>query len=233
MSNTPNPFANNRTNTPTTALIKGQSVRLNGEVFDLSQVRIGINWQTTEGKVGFLNRFLRPQKAPYDLDLLTLLLDTRGKMQDTQSDLIFYNNQHHPDWHLWMAGDHRDGNVENDAAQQDDEEVFIKLTQIDMKYQKIVFIVQIHDGNERKQNFGQLKQAYLTLSDAQHREIARYDLADDLQKNGSKSAYEEIFEATAIRLAALQRTSTGWFLQALGQPFQAHDLQDILRGYTA
>ena len=44
-------------------------------------------------------------------------------------------------------------------------------------YRKIVFVVQIYEGEKREQNFGKVGNAYIRAEDGKGKEMVRFDLS--------------------------------------------------------
>ena len=73
---------------------------------------------------------------------------------------------------------------------------------------KIVFPVSIYDAENRSQNFGQVRNAYIRIvNQAGGTEIARYDLSED-------AATE-----TAMVFGELYRNGAEWKFRAVGQGY--------------
>ncbi len=128
-------------------LTKGQTIDLRkndrGEdVYDLSQVTIGLGWDVKETKPGFLGKLFGGKEEDYDLDAVAFLLDENGKVQNLGTDLrngdiIFFNSLKHPSGQIWLTGDNRTGEGEGD-----DEQIIVRLNTLPERYQKIIFLVQ-------------------------------------------------------------------------------------------
>lgn len=71
--------------------------------------------------------------------------------------------------------------------------------------QEIIFTVTIHNAEERRQNFGQVRNAYIRIYDAQtNEEIAKYDLDEDFSIE------------TAVEFGRLYRHNGLWKFEASG-----------------
>ena len=168
------------------SLKKGQGVSLSKSQFDLSQVTIGLGWDVAEKRLSFSEFFknlFSGNNEDYDLDVIAFLCDKNGKITNLgtvengkqtldNGDIIFFNNMIHKTGHVWLTGDNRTGEGEGD-----DEQIILKLNALSDQYYKIVFIVQIYDGTQRKQHFGQIQNAFIRAVDANNIEMARFDLS--------------------------------------------------------
>ncbi|KAA9002787.1 TerD family protein [Affinibrenneria salicis] len=196
------------------SLSKGQGVSLKKNEHDLSSVTIGLGWDINEEKKGFLRGLLSAKSEEYDLDVIAFLCNAAGKVTDfgdiqngkptlVNSDVIFFNNLKHKSGQIWLTGDNRTG--EGDG---DDEQIIVNLNTLDDKYAKIVFIVQIYNGEQLGQHFGKVKNAYIRATDAKNVEMARFDLSGGAAYANQRS----------LLFAELVRENGGWKLNAIGEP---------------
>lgn len=145
------------------SLQKGGNVSLTKEAPGLTNVIVGLGWDTraTDG-------------ADFDLDASVFMLGENGKVLSDDS-FIFYNNKKSACGNVEHLGDNKTG-----AGDGDDEQVKVNLAGLAETAKKLVFAVTIHDAEARKQNFGQVSNAYIRLVNAADgKEIARYDLSED------------------------------------------------------
>ena len=90
----------------------------------------------------------------------------------------------------------------------DDEQIKVNLAGLPAEVDKIVFPVSIYDAENRNQNFGQVRNAYIrVINQAGGAEIARYDLSED-------AATE-----TAMVFGELYRNGAEWKFRAVGQGY--------------
>lgn len=140
-----------------------------------------------------------------------------GRLTLVNGDIVFFNSQRHKSGDIWLTGDNRTG-----AGDGDDEQIIVRLNALDARYEKIVFIVQIYNGEKLQQHFGKVKNAFIRAVDARNVEMARFDLS-----GGPAFANQR-----SMVFAELAREPAGWTLKAIGEPsaadsFVAH-LQDYL-----
>lgn len=95
-----------------------------------------------------------------------------GKPTLVNGDIVFFNSLRHKSGQIWLTGDNRTG-----AGDGDDEQIIVKLNSIDPKYEKIVFIVQIYNGEKLQQHFGKVQNAFIRAVDGKNVEMARFDLS--------------------------------------------------------
>ncbi|MBL5829495.1 TerD family protein [Serratia fonticola] len=209
------------------SLRKGQSVSLRKNEHDLSSVTIGLGWDINEEKKGLLGGLFGKKEPEYDLDVIAFLCNAQGKVADlgdvengrpslVNGDIIFFNSLRHKSGNIWLTGDNRTG-----AGDGDDEQIIAQLNSLDPKYEKIVFIVQIYNGQELKQHFGKVQNAFIRAVDAKNVEMARFDLSGGAAFDGQRS----------MLFAELVRESTGWKLNAIGEPSESDSFVSHLKNY--
>ncbi|MDR2164988.1 MAG: TerD family protein [Zoogloeaceae bacterium] len=210
------------------SLKKGQGVSLKKAENDLSLVTIGLGWDINEEKKGLLGGLFGKKEEDYDLDVTAFLCGADGKVHDlgavqggspslANGDVIFYNNMRHRSGSIWLTGDNRTG-----AGDGDDEQIIIKLNELPAEYAKIVFIVQIYQGEARGQNFGKVKNAFIRAVDNKGKEMARFDLS-----GGAAFA-----QYRSLLFAELVRESDGWKLNAIGSPDPSDSFVSWLKQYV-
>lgn len=220
-------------------LVKGQTIDLRkndkGESFDLSTVTIGLGWDVRQQKQsgGFLGKLFGggQKEEEYDLDAIAFLLDANGKIRDTgrtiqanngrnvslyEGDIIFFNSMRHPSGHIWLTGDNRTG-----AGDGDDEQIIVKLDSLNEKYDRILFIVSIYQGQQNNQHFGMVENAFIRAVDNKGKEIARFSLSGDATFNGMRS----------MTFAEVYRKDGTWKFRAIGDPHQTDNFVEILKKY--
>ncbi|HRC72852.1 MAG TPA: TerD family protein [Candidatus Competibacter sp.] len=184
------------------SLNKGGKLSLSKEAPDLKKVLVGLGWdaRATDG-------------ADFDLDASAFLLDANGKVR-SDADFIFYNQLKSTCGSVQHTGDNRTG-----VGEGDDEAVMVDLTKVPADVQKITFTVTIHDADQRKQNFGQVQNAFIRLVNAETNvEVARYDLAEDASTE------------TAMIFGEIYRHGSEWKFGAVGQGY-AGGLAAMCRQY--
>lgn len=184
-------------------LSKGQKISLSKEVPGLSRIMVGLGWDT--------NRY--DGNADFDLDASAFLVGANGKCT-CSGDFVFYNNLEHPSGAVKHMGDNRTGDGEGD-----DEQIFVDLSKIPANIEKIAVTVTIFDAEKRRQNFGQVSNAYCRMvNDDTGEEIIRYDLGEDFSIE------------TAMVVGELYRHNSEWKFNAIGSGFSG-GLAALCRNY--
>lgn len=221
-------------------LQKGQTIDLrksgsgtNTEV-DLSRVTIGLGWDVKEKSGGFLSSLFGGAKAEdYDLDAIAFLLDANDKVVNLGQtvkqpdgrnvalyggDVVYFNSLKHPSGNIWLTGDNRTG--EGDG---DDEQIIVELDKLDAKYQKIVFVVSIYQGQKNNQHFGMVENAFIRAVDHKGNELLKYSLSGNAEFNQMHS----------MVFAELYRRDGSWKFRAIGEPRRTDNFVEILKEYTS
>jgi tellurium resistance protein TerD len=184
-------------------LVKGERVNLNKEAPGLKKIIIGLGWDPNNTNTGY----------DYDLDASAFVLGTNGKVLGDEW-FIFYNQLESPDKAILHTGDNLTGDGDGD-----DEEIIVDLNKIDIKVERIVFTVTIHEAVERGQNFGQITNSYIRILDANtNKEILKYELDEDYSTE------------TAINFGELYKKGNEWRFKAVGNGFN-NGLIDFCRNY--
>ncbi|ADE82892.1 chemical-damaging agent resistance protein C [Xylanibacter ruminicola] len=167
------------------SLEKGQRIEIG-----LSKVSVGLGWDPNEG-TGF----------DFDLDASAFMLGANKKLPKDEY-FVFYNNQKSPDGAVESTGDDLTGGNSDGG---DDETLNVDLTKVDPQVQEIIFTATIYKAEERKQNFGQVRNSYIRIYNSiTNEEIARYDLDEDFSIE------------TAVEFGRLYRRNGEWKFEAMG-----------------
>lgn len=165
-------------------LEKGQRVAV-----ELPKFTIGLGWDTNNSDTG----------TDFDLDASAFILAENGKILSDEY-FVFYNNLQSPDESVQHTGDNLTGEGEGD-----DESINIDLSKIDPRATEIIFVVTIHKAPERRQNFGQVRNAFIRIyNTVSGEEILRYDLDEDFSVE------------TAVEFGRLYKRGGQWKFEAIG-----------------
>lgn len=184
-------------------LSKGGRVDLNKEAPGLNKIKVGLGWDANVTDTG----------DEFDLDASVFMVDSSGKVP-SENHFIFYNNLKSPDQSIIHEGDNRTGEGEGD-----DESIIVDLSKVSDNIQELIFVVTIHEAENRKQNFGQVSNAFIRIVDESNgKEILKYDLDEDFSIE------------TAIEFGKLYRKDGSWRFQAVGTGFSS-GLQGFVNKY--
>ena len=173
-------------------LSKGQKVDLTKGNPSLKNIMVGLGWDVNAFDSG----------SDFDLDA-AFMCGANGKCP-TEKEFVFYGNLVHPSEGVKHMGDNRTGEGEGD-----DEQIEIDLTKIPANIERIAFTATIYDADVRRQNFGQVSNAYIRIVDeATNQELIRYDLGEDFSIE------------TAVVVGELYKHNGDWKFNAIGSGFQ-------------
>ena len=175
------------------SLSKGQKVDLTKGNPGLKSIMVGLGWDVNTFDSG----------ADFDLDAAAFMVGASGKCP-TEKEFVFYGNLEHPSHSVKHMGDNLTGEGEGD-----DEQIEIELEKVPANVEKIAFTVTIYDADVRKQNFGQVANAFIRIVDeTTNTELIRYDLGEDFSIE------------TAVVVGELYRHGGEWKFNAIGSGFQ-------------
>ena len=174
------------------SLVKGANISLSQNVDNLNRILIGLGWEarSTDGQ-------------DFDLDASAFMLADNGKVR-CENDFIFYSQLKSTCGSIEHTGDNRTG-----AGDGDDEAIIIELEKVPAQISKIVITVTIYDYDGRKQNFGQVSDAFVRIVDLNTDiEIVRFDLSEDYSTE------------TAMIFGEVYKNKNEWKFKAVGQGFK-------------
>ena len=186
-------------------LQKGQRVSLDNS---LRLALVGLGWDTNRYDGGY----------DFDLDASVFMLGEDGKLLRDE-DFIFYNNLQSRNDAVIHTGDNTTGEGEGD-----DEVILIDFSKIPSDIKKLAICVSIHEADIRRQNFGQVSNAYIRLArmaDAYDREgetVLKYDLE------------EEFSIETALVVAEIYNRNGVWRFNAVASGYKG-GLAAIVRAF--
>lgn len=173
------------------SLSKGQNVSLSKTDPSLKNVLIGLGWdaRSSDGQ-------------DFDLDASVFMTGENGKVP-SDSHFIFYNQLRSPCGGVEHTGDNLTGDGDGD-----DESLIVRLDQVQANIKSLFITVTIHDAEARKQNFGQVSNAFVRLVNHDTgEEVLRFDLSEDYSTE------------TAMVFGELYRHNSEWKFRAIGQGY--------------
>lgn len=174
-------------------LQKGQKVSLTKGNPGLTKVVVGLGWDVNQFDTG----------GDFDLDTAAFLLTDTGKVSDSK-DFVFFGNLTHPSGCARHMGDNLTG-----AGDGDDEQIKMDLSKVPASISKIAFTVTIYEAEQRRQNFGQVNNAFIRIyNEETGEELLRYDLGEDFSIE------------TAAVFGELYKNGEEWKFNAIGSGYQ-------------
>lgn len=173
------------------SLIKGQNISLSKTDSSLKNILVGLGWDTrsTDGQ-------------DFDLDASVFMATENGKVPSDRH-FIFYNQLVSPCGGVEHTGDNLTGDGDGD-----DESVIVRLDKVESNIKSLFITVTIHDAEARRQNFGQVSNAFVRIvNNDTSDEIVRFDLSEDYSTE------------TAMVFGEIYRHNGEWKFRAIGQGY--------------
>ena len=173
------------------SLTKGQNISLSKTDPSLKNVLVGLGWdaRSTDGQ-------------DFDLDASVFMATENGKVPSDRH-FIFYNQL------VSLCGgvEHTGDNFTGDGD-GDDESVIVRLDKVESNIKSLFITVTIHDAEARRQNFGQVSNAFVRIvNNDTSDEIVRFDLSEDYSTE------------TAMVFGEIYRHNGEWKFRAIGQGY--------------
>ncbi|MDZ8259299.1 TerD family protein [Nostoc sp. ChiQUE01b] len=196
-------------------LQKGQRISLSKEAPGLTKLMCGLGWDITKRSGGgFFGAF--SNASDFDLDASVICLDKNGKITDI-GNIVYFGNLSHKSGAITHLGDNLTG-----AGEGDDEQVLVDLARLPKDIVKLVFTVNIYDCITRKQEFAQVKNAFVRLvNTSNNQELAKYHL--------SGSEYKGM---TGMIMAEIYNHNNEWKLAAIGNGINVNGLEGLVKAYA-
>jgi tellurium resistance protein TerD len=172
-------------------LTKGENLSLKKTDPTITKAMIGLGWdaRTTAG-------------AAFDLDASAILITDRGRVRGDQ-DFVYYGQMSDTAGSVVHQGDNRTG-----AGDGDDEQILIDLNLVPQDIATIVIAVSIYEAEANRLNFGQVRNAFVRLVNAETDvELAHFELG------------EEVGPENAVIFAEIYRRGPEWKFRAVGQGY--------------
>jgi tellurium resistance protein TerD len=168
-------------------LVKGGNISLSKSSPNLKRILICLGWEERE-----------TAGADFDLDACVFMVGENGKVRRDE-DFIFFHQLQSLCGSVEHMGDNTVGG---------EEQIKVDLEKVPAAAQRLVVTVSIYDADARKQNFGQVSDAFIRIDDQDSgAEIARFDLSEDYSTE------------TAMIFGEIYRRESEWKFKAVGQGF--------------
>lgn len=202
---------------------KGGSTEIKLEKFS-----VGLGWQVREDASA---------KDDFDLDVSAFMVDASGKIP-TDDYLVFYNSEKRlradengklmapikiVPYTEWRSNDDMRaesrpvdpeisviGSIDNEEGDDegDAETIDMELSKVRSDIDKIIICVSIYDAKNRRQNFGQVENAYVRIYSEGHDKLGQEEIIYDLTEDFSTCA--------SVEFVQLYRHNGSWKVKALG-----------------
>ena len=173
------------------SLSKGQNVSLSKTDPLLKHILIGLGWdaRSSDGQ-------------DFDLDASVFMSADNGKVP-SDDYFVFDNQLKSPCGSVQHTGDNLTGDGDGD-----DESIIVELEKVPANIKSLFITVTIHDAETRRQNFGQVSNAFVRLVNHETgQEVLRFDLSEDYSTE------------TAMVFGEVYRHNGEWKFRAIGQGY--------------
>ncbi len=202
---------------------KGGSTEIKLEKFS-----VGLGWQVREDASA---------KDDFDLDVSAFMINASGKIP-TDDYLVFYNSEKRlradengkllspvkiVPYTEWRTNDDMRaqsrpvdpeisviGSIDNEEGDDegDAETIDMELSKVRKDIDKIIICVSIYEAKKRRQNFGQVENAYVRIYSEGHDALGQEEIIYDLTEDFSTCA--------SVEFVQLYRHNGSWKVKALG-----------------
>jgi len=180
-------------------LQKGQRESINAPKFT-----IGLGWDTNSSSTG----------TAFDLDASVFVLGENKKVL-SDNHFVYFNNLKISDGSVEHTGDNLTGDGDGD-----DEQILVDLSKIAAEAAEICIVVTIYDADNRRQNFGQVRNSFVRIFDSNsNTEILKYELEEDFSVE------------TAVEFGRIYKRNNEWKFEAVGMGMKG-GLQDFVTKYS-
>lgn len=173
-------------------LTKGQRIEIG-----LQKISVGLGWS-----------------GEADLDASAFMIAANGQVP-TEEFFVFYNNLNSVDRAVKHFGDELEG------GSGDVETISVDIAKIDSRIEQIIFTVTIHDFETTGENFGQVRNSFIRIFNADtNEELCKYELDEDFSVE------------TAIEFGRLYKRSGAWKFEAIGTAITGGGLEAFVKKYA-
>jgi tellurium resistance protein TerD len=157
---------------------------------------------------------------PSDLEIGNFRLEPydSSKHLNREDDYRVKTRPVSPNFEVIGSLDDKDG---RSSDGDDDEDMYIDLNKIDPKANEVVIVASIYEASERRQNFGQVRNAYIRVVDnLKGEEILKYELDEDFSSE------------TAVEFGRIYKRGETWRFEALGNG-TPNGLEAFIKKYSS
>lgn len=182
-----------------------------GEEFDLdvSAFILGRNGKvlfdgTSQGEKYIVYYNSDDRMLPSDLDVNNFRLENynSAKYPNREEDYRVKTRPVSPNFEVIGSLDDKSGNISDG---DDDEDMFIDLGKLHPDASEIIIVASIYEAVDRRQNFGQVRNAYIRVVDSSsNKEILKYELDEDFSSE------------TAVEFGRIYKRAETWRFEAIG-----------------
>ena len=199
-------------------LQKGQKIDLTKGHPGLEKIVVGLGWDPIQKKSGGLLGGLfgggNSGGSNMDIDASVIMLQDDKFLG--KENLVYFGNMKSNCGSVVHTGDNTTG-----AGDGDDEQVIVDLKKVPANVNKLVFVVNIYDCVKRKQDFGQVENAFIrVLNSSNNEELLKFNLS------------ENYAGSTSLTVGEIYRSGSEWKFGAVGSGSSDAGLADMVKRYS-
>jgi len=200
------------------SLQKGQKIDLTKGNPGLQKITVGLGWDPIVKKSGGLlgGLFGGGSGGGGNMDIDASVIMLQDDKFVNKDSLVYFGNLKSKCGSILHTGDNTTG-----AGDGDDEQVIVELNKVPATVNKLVFVVNIYDCVKRKQDFGQVENAFIRVIDsATNEELLKFDLS------------ENYAGLTSLTVAEIYRHANEWKFAAVGSGSTDPGLSQMVKRYS-
>jgi len=173
-------------------LEKKQKFDLTKKEPSLNNVYVGFGWDFIEG-----------YNEEIDADVSVFMIDSNSKIPE-DSYFVFYNNLSSGDGSVFHQGD-----ILTVEGIGDEECVNISLSDVNSSVEQMIFVITIHDSENKGQDIGNLNNSYMRI------------VKNDTKEEICRFTLDETFGGfDSVQIGRIYRDGNNWKVEAIGEPFR-------------
>ena len=201
-------------------LQKGQKIDLTKSNPGLKNILVGLGWDPVQNSKGGGGGILGglfgggKKQADIDCDASVYLLNANSKLANLKN-LVYFGNLTSPCGSIRHTGDNLTGDGDGD-----DEQIIVDLSRVPADVNRLVFVVNIYQCEQRKQHFGMIRNAFIRIANNSNgQELCRFNLSEGYEGKTSLIAGEVYRHNGEWKFAALGEATTDPGLKSLTRRF--------------
>ncbi len=183
----------------TVTLSQGQEVKIRfADDRPLTKIMVGVGWDPAIGE------------DRMDVDSSVVLLSPNGR----DRDLVYFHDKEHPSGSVIHHGDNLTG--EGGIQDGDDENISVYLNKVPQSRDRLVFVLNIYDCDERGQTLDSVRNLYIKLYDPDSKKtLIEYKVTGN---TGSD---------TAVVIGVATRKAGAWHFKAIGRSLRVSSVHEL------
>lgn len=180
-------------------LSQGQEVKIRyADDRPLTKIIVGVGWD--------------PAPGAHNMDVDSSVVVMSGNGRDRE--LIYFGDKEHPTGCVIHHGDNLTGETEGQNA--DDENITVYLNKVPGNRDKIVFVLNIYNCDERRQTLDKVKNLYIKLYDPDSKKaLIEYRVTGNMANH------------TALVIGMAYRCGGSWNFKAIGRSLRVSTVQEL------